>query len=58
MPEILAYGAENEIIDPDNFAHSEDNDHSIFGKKILEVKSIRIMDVWAVAEYVPNSWND
>lgn len=58
MPEILAYGAENEIINPDHFVHSEENDHSIFGKKILEVKSIRIMDVWAVAEYVPHSWND
>mmetsp|Transcript_6237 Transcript_6237/g.7440 ORF Transcript_6237/g.7440 Transcript_6237/m.7440 type:complete len:128 (-) Transcript_6237:2240-2623(-) len=55
--EILAYGAENPIINQEKFEKVGRPD-SLFKKKVLQLESVQCMNVWAAAECIPSSYGE
>ena len=55
MREILAYGADNPVLNQDHFIKKPRSD-SLFGRNVLELTSVTHMNLFAIAENIPKSF--
>lgn len=56
--EIMGYGAENAIINQDNWIlEKREPDDSAFRARVLKLTSVPVMNPWACVERVPRSWS-